>query len=158
MLWTGELRINTVHVRDVARALWHLCIKGAPGSVYNLCDKGSTDQKKINQILGDIFAIDIGYIGTVLSVAASTKLSAVAQTANDNHMSPWSDMCKEHNIKFTPLSPYIDKELLSNNNLSIDGSAIEETGFKYEVPEMTEALIREELDYFVKLNLFPKLN
>ncbi len=93
---------------------------------------------------------------------------------------------QEKSIEITPLSPYLDKELLGNNSLAIDGSAIEATGFKYEVPsshicapppihllwwslansssfydraqvpEFTEAKLREWVDYYTKLKLFPE--
>jgi len=38
----------------------------------------------------------------------------------------------------------------------VDGSKIEKTGFKYDQPQMTEALLREQVDYYVKQKLFPK--
>ena len=34
--------MNTVHVHDVARALWHLCYHGNSGDIYNLADQGDT--------------------------------------------------------------------------------------------------------------------
>lgn len=52
LLWTKDLKLNTVHVDDVARALWHVAATtqekgGRSGAVtgkeiYNLCDKGDT--------------------------------------------------------------------------------------------------------------------
>ena len=36
--------MNTVHVRDVVRALWHLRDAGPPYEVYNLVDKGETSK------------------------------------------------------------------------------------------------------------------
>ena len=36
--------MNTVHVRDVVRALWHLKDAGPPGEIYNLVDKGETSE------------------------------------------------------------------------------------------------------------------
>lgn len=156
LLWSGDLRINTVHVTDAARALWHLCLHAQSGTAYNLADKNETNQKKLNEILGEIFHIETGFHGAAISTLAATRLTAIVNTANDNHMGPWSDMCKEYGIKFTPLSPYLDKELLYNNALSIDGTAIEETGFEYKVPTMTKQLVEEEIKYFVELGLFPK--
>lgn len=43
-LWTKELRLNTVHVEDVARALWHIALNGKQGHIYNLADKGDTSE------------------------------------------------------------------------------------------------------------------
>ncbi|KAL0479321.1 dTDP-D-glucose 4,6-dehydratase [Acrasis kona] len=156
MLWTGDLALNTVHVSDVARATCHLFEKGQKGSVYNLCDKNSTDQEKLNKILEQLFGIDTGFHGSMLSSLAKLNIKLAAETANESHMSPWGEMLKASEIKFTPLSPYIDIELLSNNALSVDGSAIEATGFKYEQPNLTKALLQEEIDYYTTLNLFPK--
>jgi hypothetical protein len=34
-----------------------------------------------------------------------------------------------HGITNTPLTPYLDQELLYNNSLSVDGSKIESTGY-----------------------------
>jgi hypothetical protein len=45
----------------------------------------------------------------------------------------WSGF-QEHGITNTPLTPYIDKELLQHNHLYADGSKIEATGFQYEYP------------------------
>lgn len=41
---------------------------------------------------------------------------------------------QEHGIHNTPLTPYIDKELLQHNHLFIDGSKLESTGFRYKYP------------------------
>ena len=56
----------------------------------------------------------------------------------------------------TPLTPYLDEELLYNNSLSIDGSKITKIGFVYKHPKMTEAHLRETIAYFSELNFFPK--
>lgn len=37
-------------------------------------------------------------------------------------------------IENTPLTPYLDKELLYNNGLAVDGSKVEATGFSYAHP------------------------
>lgn len=41
-LWSADLKLNTVHVRDVCAAVWHLCEKGTTGEIYNLSDKSQT--------------------------------------------------------------------------------------------------------------------
>jgi nucleoside-diphosphate-sugar epimerase len=41
-LWAEDLKINTVHVRDVCSAIWHLCQKGNQGDIFNLADKTDT--------------------------------------------------------------------------------------------------------------------
>jgi nucleoside-diphosphate-sugar epimerase len=52
LLWTKDLKMNTVHVRDVVRALWHLKDAGPPGEVYNLVDKGETSEEmNVNKVI-----------------------------------------------------------------------------------------------------------
>jgi nucleoside-diphosphate-sugar epimerase len=155
-LWNADLQLNTVHVRDVVRAIFHLCTNGKSGDIYNLSDKNKTDQGKINDCLQKMFGIKTKFFGKLKSQAAKTiGMDKVTKDVNDKHVAPWSDMCKKAGIAITPLSPYLDKELLYNQGLSINGSAIESTGFKYEVPNMTDELLREWVKYYVDLKLFP---
>jgi len=83
-------------------------------------------------------------------------MSSVTEQINDKHLKPWSDLCKKEGINNTPLTPYLDQELLYNNSLSVDGSKIESTGFTYDHPVLTEQLLREQVAYFTEQNLFPK--
>jgi len=155
-LWGKELRLNTVHVRDVAAALWHLTTHAEVGSTFNLADSNQTDQGFINKLLESIFGIKTGFMGTFSStVATGLAMSTVAETANEKHLAPWSDLCKSKGITNTPLTPYLDEELLYDNALSVDGSKIAATGFSYAHPEPTEALFREVIDTFVAQGYFP---
>lgn len=156
LLWSSDLKLNTVHVHDVVRALWHLTTHGEKGAVFNLADKNDTDQGKINKQLEAIFGIKTKFAGKMLSSAAQKLgMEHVTATVNDKHVAPWSRMTKEKGIEITPLSPYLDKELLGNTHLTVDGSAIEATGFRYEVPELTAEKLREWVEYYEKLKLFP---
>jgi len=157
-LWSGDLRLNTVHVFDVCRALWLLCVEGKNGEIYNLSDLGDTDQKKINQSLESIFNIKTDFAGTALSQMAKLNLKSLTEDVNDKHLKPWSDLCKRHGILNTPLTPYLDQELLYNNHLSVDGSKIcDQLGFKYEYPELKDEYLRESLNYFLEQQLFPPI-
>ena len=42
LLWSKDLHVNTVHVRDLARAIWHVTLQGQSGHVYNVVDDGNT--------------------------------------------------------------------------------------------------------------------
>jgi nucleoside-diphosphate-sugar epimerase len=43
LLWDGDMRINTVHVDDVCRAIWHIGTMDSSNlsnnRIWNLCDK-----------------------------------------------------------------------------------------------------------------------
>lgn len=155
-LWDKDLKINTVHVRDVCAALWHLTSHGDNGATYNLADSGDTDQGKVAKLLEAIFGIKSGFMGNLASnLATGIAMKTVAETANDKHLKPWSDLCKQQGISNTPLTPYLDEELLYNNPLSVDGTAVVATGFKYKYPEINEDLLREALKYFIDIGFFP---
>lgn len=81
LLWSKDLKLNTVHVDDVSRACWHLTQWytdnniSATGQVpiFNLVDKQDTDQEAINKQLQTIFEIKTGYHGSVVSTFAKVK-------------------------------------------------------------------------------------
>ena len=135
-LWTGDLKMNTVHVNDVCAAVWHLCQHGRNNEIYNLADKNDTDQAKIATILRTLFRIQTDFVGAIGSRVAKVNMKAVVDSVNEKHCEPWSKMCKEAGITNSPLSPFLDQELLDNNPLAVDGSKIEATGFKYQFPSV----------------------
>lgn len=154
-LWGADLRINTVHVSDVVRAIWHCAQNVAAPAIYNLCDEADTSQGTFNDILAKIFNIETSFYGTIASQAAKAMMKDTVETVNEKHMEPWAEITKEQGISNTPLTPYLDQELLYNNSLSIDGSAITKTGFSYEVKTPTEENIKEVIKKYQELKLFP---
>lgn len=155
-LWTADLKMNTVHVRDVAKAMWHLTTNGANKAVYNLADKGDTTQGSINQFIEKTMGIKTGFAGKIKSNLAKIDMKGTTEWINERHLKPWSDICKATGIDNTPLTPYLDEELLRQNHVSVDGKAIEATGFTYDNPVMTEALVREQIAYFTSQGIFPE--
>eukprot|EP00479_Gromia_sphaerica_P013065 TRINITY_DN7128_c0_g1_i2.p1 TRINITY_DN7128_c0_g1~~TRINITY_DN7128_c0_g1_i2.p1 ORF type:complete len:193 (-),score=55.85 TRINITY_DN7128_c0_g1_i2:293-820(-) len=157
LLWSDKLKCNCVHVRDVVTAIWVAITELEPGTEYNLSDKTDLDQGKLNKMLGSIFGISTGFLGMVISNLAKVNLSGFANAANDEHVPGFTRLCQEHQILNTPISPYIDKELLYNNHLSVDGSRIEKdpNSFKYEHPVISEDLLMECLNGFIEQKLFP---
>jgi len=155
-LWSEDLRINTVHVHDASRAIWHACTSLPAGSVYNLADKSDTSQGSLNTILEQLFGIETGFQAALASQAAQLAMKSVANEINDTHLGPWSEICQAANIPTTPLTPYLDIELLYNKHMSVSGEAIEAAGFVYERPKMTFDLVKEQHTLFIDQNLFPK--
>jgi len=158
-LWTADLKMHVVHVNDVVKAIWLACTTLESGTVFNLSDSSDLDQGKLNEMLGDIFHIKTGFQGSIASKLAETvSLEAVADHANQKHLPAWQEICTEHNIINTPISPYIDKELLYNQHLSVDGTAItKKTDFKYEVPNLNKDILKEQIDKFIANKLFPPI-
>ncbi|KAL0245944.1 hypothetical protein GEMRC1_007160 [Eukaryota sp. GEM-RC1] len=136
-LWSGDLRINTVHVSDVCRAAW-FCAQSAPeGAIYNLVDKNDTNQRKINEILEPIFGIKTGFKSAIVSRLASAAMKATTARVNGMHGDVWAVMTRDAKINFTPYNAFLDQELLYNHPLSANGDTIESLGFQYEVPYLT---------------------
>jgi nucleoside-diphosphate-sugar epimerase len=156
-LWKGELQINTVHVVDVARAIWFLVSNGKEGEVYNLADQGRTDQQTVNQCISEIFGIKTGFYNRFISGMARLNFQGAVSASNEQHMQPWGEITQEHNITKTPLSPFLEPEILYDNDTSINGTKITTLGFQYQYPKLTKDLLVESLNYWVSINAFPPL-
>ncbi|KAG2189247.1 hypothetical protein INT44_004389 [Umbelopsis vinacea] len=168
LLWNKDLKLNTVHIRDVVRACWHLAkwydengiaTKKDRKILFNLADKQDTDQETINQHLETIFGIKTGYHGSIISSFAKLNLGTVTEDVNEKHLGPWADLLKESNIAISPLSPYVDEELLHSHPVSVNGTLIErETGFTYEVPYLTKEKLEEIINGYKELKVWPTAN
>jgi len=155
-LWDKDLKMNTIHVEDVCAALHFLTTHGKSGDVFNLVDNGNTDQGTINKLLETIFKIKTGFMGNIKSkVATSVAMKTVAETANEKHLKPWSDLCKSKGIQNTPLTPYLDEELLYNDEVLLDGSKLNKLGFSISRASVTEQALRDTIAGFVTLGYFP---
>lgn len=154
-LWGEDLRMHTVHVQDAAAAVWHLCCAGEVGETYNLVDDSDTTQGKLNALLETMFDIQTGFYGSIMSNLAQLKLEELVDEANDGHLTPWNQMLKAAGIAATPLNPYLEKELLYNNPLAVDGTKMKETGFSCSCPSMTAELLLDSIKYWEDMGLFP---
>ena len=168
-LWTRDLRTNTVHIQDASRALWDIAAwndkgktgwdGGSMGSVpiFNVVDKGATTQGTLADIIGEIFKIDTGFQGQLVSTFARLNLDSVVDDVNDEVLGPWADLLADAGItRPGPLTPFMEKELLKDTDLSMDGSRLESVlGFQYEKPHMTKELINEVVESYKKMKWWP---
>ena len=168
-LWTKDLRTNTVHINDAARALWTIASWRASGKdkwdaksmgdvpTFNIVDKGATSQGMLADILGDIFKIETGFQGQLVSTFARMNLDSVVDDVNDETLAPWADLLADAGItRPGPLSPFMEKELLKDTDLSMDGSRLESlTGFQYEKPVISKELIEEVIESYKRMKWWP---
>ncbi len=161
VLWSKDLKVNTVHVEDVCRAA--RCVAYAPkeaisGSTFNLVDESNTNQGVINKYLSSMFGIRTSCIGQLASNIARIALKTVTNAANDHHMAPWNELCNHHGVKHSPLSPFVDPELLKCNHLYASGRTIcENLNFQYTHPDFTEKLFRGMVRSAVDAGAFPPI-
>jgi len=160
-LWDAGLRLDTVHVFDVCRGLWHMAARATPAEgdgapAYNLVSPSPSTQGDVSSALGEVFGVKTGFHGTIVSNLARTRMDLAVADANDQHMGPWLAALRDAGIKFSPLSPFIHKELLYNNHLAVDGTRLtSELGFKYRVPEINAAAVKDMLARAVAQGIFP---
>ncbi|KAJ9614002.1 hypothetical protein H2200_002138 [Cladophialophora chaetospira] len=185
-LWTEDLRINTVHVEDVARALWAAAewrsrnstlpspstptlsrrptlSKGedAPSGnvpIFNIVDHGETSQGKLADAISKVFDIKTGFQGTIISQFAKMNLEHVVDDLNEDILQPWADLLEKNGVKNPgPLTPFLEKELLKDTDLSLDGSSFERVvGFKYARPEgLTVDGVKEMIASYQRMEWWP---
>ncbi|KAK6617539.1 hypothetical protein RUM44_005127 [Polyplax serrata] len=144
LLWTKDLKMNTVHVNDVCRAIWFVISReDTKFNIYNIVDDSNSTQGSISSLVSEIFNINHDYWGTAISSIAKADLTNAVEEVNEKHLAPWAEICSRDGVLNTPLSPYIDKELLANKNLFLNGSKLKDLGFTYSVPIVTAEQLKE---------------
>ena len=85
-LYGRDLRINTIHVTDVASAAWaaasHIArtpsstpeLSAPSGRIFNIVDRGDTTQAQLAEIIHDIFNIPTGFQNNLISMFAKLNL------------------------------------------------------------------------------------
>lgn len=157
-LWGEELRINAIHVQDVAALLWHLLCGGSDvGQIYNGVDDSDLTQGEFNKIVEQVFKVKMNCRGSITSMIASMKIEEIVEEANHGHMEPWTELLTQSKIDYTPVSPYLVQELLSSKHLCMDGSKVKATEFTLSCPKLTKDLVVDSIKYWAKMKLFPSL-
>lgn len=169
-LWTKDLRTNTVHIEDVVRALWAVAewyaagkkdwddkTMGGPVPVFNVVDKGATTQGAMAELIGQIFGIKTGFQGTLISSFAKLNMDSVVEDVNDELLGPWAELLEKAGItRPGPLTPYMEKELLKDTDLSMDGSRLEKVvSFAYSKPKISKDLLDEVIESYKKMKWWP---
>jgi hypothetical protein len=96
----------------------------------------STAQGTLADILNKIFNVPMQFEGRLISKMAAMRLDSLVDDLNNDTLDSWAEIQEEGGVKEpTPLNPFMEKELLKDHDLSLDGSAfIRETGFQYVGP------------------------
>ncbi|PBP27374.1 putative NAD dependent epimerase/dehydratase [Diplocarpon rosae] len=169
-LWTKDLRVNTVHIDDVTRGLWAIAewyaVQKQVGwdanvmgkiPTFNMVDDGQTSQGIISKIIGELFGIETGFHGQIISTFARLNMDSVVEDVNDEVLGPWADLLEKAGItRPGPLTPFMEKELLKDTDLSVDGSRLKQVvGFTYEKPKITRELVQNVIDSYERIGWWP---
>ncbi|RDW78089.1 NAD(P)-binding protein-23 [Coleophoma crateriformis] len=170
-LWTKDLRINTVHIKDVSRALFSIADWYAEKNkanwddasmgkvpIFNVVDKGQTSQGTMAELIHEIFNIETGFQGQLISTFARLNMDSVVDDVNDEVLQPWAELLAEAGItRPGPLTPFMEKELLKDTDLSMDGSRLEKiVGFKHEKPSINKAELEAVLESYKRIGWWPE--
>jgi hypothetical protein len=168
-LYTEKLQTHTVHIHDTVRAIWSAAEWYVHGKknwdekaygaipIFNIVDNGKTTQGTVAALTGDLFKIETGFQGLLISTFAKMNLSSVVEDVNEETLGPWADLLAEAKItKPGPLTPFLEKELLKDADLSLDGSRFEKVvGFKYERPKLTKEEMQHIIESYKRMNWWP---
>lgn len=145
--------------------------------IFNIVDEGDTgianpmflmipvlkvqlDQGLVQGIIADIFHIKTGFHGTLVSQFAKMNLGSAVDEENDELLQPWGDLLNKGGItRPGPITPYLEGETVKDCDFCLDGSRFKDiTGFKYEVPKMTEKELREIIKSYERMKWWPTKN
>jgi len=169
-LWTKDLRVNTVHVTDVTKGLWAIADWYAVQNkvnwdvktmgkipIFNMVDSGQTTQGTMAEIIGQIFGIQTGFQGQLISTFARLNMDSVVDDVNDEVLGPWAELLEEAGItRPGPLTPFMEKELLKDTDLSMDGGRLQSVvGFTYQKPKITKELLQEMINSYTRIGWWP---
>lgn len=108
------------------------------------------------EIVRKVFGIKTGFQGTMVSQFARLNLDSVVDDLNNEMLDPWAELQQKAGITPGPIGPFVEKELLKDTDLSLDGSLFEkETGFKYRHEQPTEEKIKAVIESYKKMGWWP---
>ena len=179
VLWERGLPVSTVHVEDIACAMFttakwqkaqHNTVdNNAENSkslvVFNVADNGNTTNEKIAEVISNVFGIKKSFHDAIINaVAKRMRTQDLTDEVNQSFLGPWMELLAESGIPNSPFTPYLDKEhpycSLSAHPFGVDGSYITNSGllgleFKYKHPTLQAEVLRALIDEMVALRLWP---
>lgn len=158
-LWGKDLRVNTVHVFDVCSAAWlaaQWCARSpvanaitAADRAFNIVDGGDTSQGTLATLFGAIFSLQTGFQGTLISSFAKLNLDSVVDDLNEEVLQPWADLLKVKDVAESPLSPFMEKELLKDCDLCLSSAkAVKVLEWRRKVDRLGVEQVREVVESY----------
>lgn len=136
LLYTKDLKVNTLYVKDAASALWTAAewrsTKGAippeEVPVFNVVDHGDTRQEHVADALSEVFGLKCSFLGSLASQFAKMNLDDVVDDLNEINLQTWAELIEQKAIERPgPISPFLERDVLKDQDMSIDGSLFEST-------------------------------
>jgi len=128
-----------------------------PIPIFNIVDHSSTSQIHLSNLLSTQFSITSTFAGTLLSTFARLNLDSVVADANEELLDPWAELLKSAGItRPGPISPFMERELLGDKELSLDGGEFERrTGFVYNYEKLSNKGVQEMVESYRRMGWWP---
>lgn len=133
LLYTKDLKLNTLYVKDAASALWKAAewranTKNATQIAFNVVDHGDTRQGHLAEALDIVFGLKCSFLGSVASQFAKLNLDQVVDDMNEVSLQGWAELLEAKGIQRPgPISPFLERDVLKDQDMSIDGTLFENT-------------------------------
>jgi len=128
-----------------------------PPPVFNITSPQPTTQLHLSSLLSSYFSIQSTFTSSLLSPFARLSLSTIVNSANDELMDPWAELLEKATItRSGPISPFMEKELLSDKDLSLDGTEFgRRMGFVYQRKGVDREELREVVESWKAMGWWP---
>lgn len=166
LLYTKDLKVNTLYVGDAASALWKAAewraSKGDSVSneraVFNVVDHGDTRQEVMAETLTTVFpGLKCSFLGSLVSQFAKMNLDDVVEDMNEVSLQTWAELLEKKGIQRPgPISPFLERDVLKDQDMSIDGSLFESTtGWKPSRERFDVDGVRDMVESYKRMNWWP---
>lgn len=177
LLYTKDVKVNTLHVKDAASALWTAAEwRASKGKleksdesvpelfkdphkqvVFNVVDHNDTRQEHVAKALSEVFGLKVTFTGTLISQLAKMNLDDVVDEMNEVSLQTWAELVEKSDIKRPgPISPFLELDVLKDQDMSIDGSLFEKTtGWKPKYECLDADSIREMVESYKRMGWWP---
>lgn len=177
LLYTKDVKVNTLHVKDAASALWTAAEwRASKGKLdkndpsmpdvfkepsthiaFNVVDHNDTRQEHVADALSEVFNLKVTFTGTLVSQLAKMNLDDVVDDMNEMSLQTWAELVEKSKIERPgPIGPFLERDVLKNQDMSIDGSLFESTtGWKPKHARFNADSIREMVESYKRMGWWP---
>ncbi|KAJ5403665.1 hypothetical protein N7509_003536 [Penicillium cosmopolitanum] len=174
LLYTKDVKVNTLHVKDAASALFHAAewragrtasSEGTPAIfkdssvawAFNVVDHNDTQQEHVANALSEVFGLKVSFIGSLVSQLAKMNLDDVVDDMNEVSLQEWAELVEKSKIERPgPIGPFLERDVLKDQDMSIDGSLFESTtGWKPKYERFNADSVRTMVDSYKRMGWWP---
>ncbi|KAE8338632.1 hypothetical protein BDV24DRAFT_86316 [Aspergillus arachidicola] len=164
LLYTGDVKMNTLYVKDAASALWKSAewratapTDGSAPIAFNVVDHGNTRQQDIADALSTIFGMKCSFLGSLASQFAKLNLDDVIDDMNEECLQVWAELMEQKKIERPgPISPFLERDVFKDQDMSLDGTLFEKTtGWKPTRERFDADGVRDMVESYKRMGWWP---